>query len=31
MEMAPQFFRHGPSLLARLVFFVMLSLIADGS
>src|SRR5687768_7248755 len=27
MEMAPQFFRHGPSLLARLVFFVMLSLI----
>jgi rod shape-determining protein MreC len=27
MEMAPRFFRHGPSLLARLVFFVMLSLI----
>jgi len=27
MEMAPQFFRHGPSLLARLVFFVMLSLL----
>ncbi len=27
METAPQFFRHGPSLLARLVFFVMLSLI----
>src|SRR5687768_18613572 len=27
MEMAPQFFRHGPSLLARLVFFVMLSLV----
>jgi rod shape-determining protein MreC len=26
MEMAPQFFRHGPSLLARLVFFVLLSL-----
>ncbi len=26
MEMAPQFFRHGPSLLIRLVFFVMLSL-----
>ncbi|MEO7464942.1 MAG: rod shape-determining protein MreC, partial [Nitrosospira sp.] len=24
--MAPQFFRHGPSLLARLVFFVLLSL-----
>ena len=27
MEMAPQFFRHGPSLLARLVFFVLLSLL----
>jgi rod shape-determining protein MreC len=27
METAPRFFRHGPSLLARLVFFVMLSLI----
>ena len=27
MEAAPRFFRHGPSLLARLVFFVMLSLI----
>ncbi|WP_371265639.1 rod shape-determining protein MreC [Nitrosospira briensis] len=27
MEMTPQFFRHGPSLLARLVFFVMLSLV----
>ena len=27
MEMAPRFFRHGPSLLARLVFFVMLSLV----
>lgn len=25
--MAPQFFRHGPSLLARLVFFVLLSLL----
>jgi rod shape-determining protein MreC len=27
MEMAPQFFRHGPSLLARLFFFVVLSLV----
>jgi rod shape-determining protein MreC len=27
MEMAPQFFRHGPSLLARLIFFVVLSLV----
>jgi rod shape-determining protein MreC len=27
MEMAPQFFRQGPSLLARLFFFVLLSLI----
>ena len=27
METTPRFFRHGPSLLARLVFFVMLSLI----
>nr|WP_097065879.1 rod shape-determining protein MreC [Nitrosovibrio sp. Nv4] len=27
MEMAPRFFRHGPSLLTRLVFFVMLSLV----
>jgi rod shape-determining protein MreC len=27
METAPRFFRHGPSLLARLVFFAMLSLI----
>jgi len=25
--MAPQFFRHGPSLLARLIFFVVLSLV----
>lgn len=27
METAPQFFRHGPGLLARLVFFVLLSLL----
>ncbi|ARO86948.1 rod shape-determining protein MreC [Nitrosospira lacus] len=27
MEMAPQFFRQGPSLLARLGFFVLLSLL----
>ncbi|MEE8289649.1 MAG: rod shape-determining protein MreC [Nitrosomonadaceae bacterium] len=27
METTPQFFRHGPSPLARLVFFVLLSLI----
>jgi rod shape-determining protein MreC len=27
METTPRFFRHGPGLLARLVFFVMLSLI----
>ncbi|KIO49672.1 rod shape-determining protein MreC [Nitrosospira sp. NpAV] len=27
METAPQFFRQGPSLLARLVFFVLLSLL----
>ena len=27
MEMAPRFFRHGPSLLARLIFFVVLSLV----
>lgn len=27
MEMAPRFFRHGPSLLSRLVFFVMLSFV----
>ena len=27
MEITPQFFRHGPSPLARLVFFVLLSLI----
>lgn len=27
MEMAPRFFRHGPSLLVRLGFFVMLSLV----
>ena len=27
MEMAPRFFRHGPSLLARLIFFVLLSLV----
>ena len=27
MEMAPQFFRHGPSLLTRLIFFVVLSLV----
>jgi len=27
METAPQFFRHGPSLLARLIFFVVLSLV----
>ena len=27
MEMAPRFFRHGPSLLTRLIFFVVLSLV----
>ncbi|MDO8438516.1 MAG: rod shape-determining protein MreC [Nitrosomonadaceae bacterium] len=27
METAPQFFRHGPGLLARLVFFALLSLL----